>query len=299
MSAPTNATPEIFEHPCMLTSARSSTDCSGKIVLELMLENIRGWFPTTVSAENFKVDLQRLPLSVMVLSTSSINFHYPSEVQEVRTLAVDGRMNAATLLPQHLCPAVAHDALDSVALLAGGLQTPSVKAFINRVLLDPAVRVPFVQMPGSRRHHHASPGGLVRHAAECGRIASAMCDAAGVTNMPRDVTVVAAIIHDIGKIRTNGPLHNWRNDDHRQQTLDLIRPHLDQLTIDDFEAGTSLRYILQWMARPAGTQAWPQLIGADVVVAADRTSVALTQAKPIGELLPILQPGSARFPRAA
>lgn len=48
------------------------------------------------------------------------------------------------------------------------------------------------------RHHHAWPGGLLRHTVEVARLCSDACQA--LPGLRRDLLVTAALIHDIGKL---------------------------------------------------------------------------------------------------
>ncbi len=55
----------------------------------------------------------------------------------------------------------AHDALQVLATFVGGVRTATLKGFLNRVLMDPAIGPPLLRCPASQKHHHPQPGGLL------------------------------------------------------------------------------------------------------------------------------------------
>lgn len=267
---------ELTDHLCWLTELSVSIDRLGMSRTKAILENRSGIFPTELPTDKVAANLPAPPCAVIVESMGHEDFHFPTRIQGIYPLQVDATVNAATLLPKHLLPLTAYQALDDLTLLVAQLHTPEMKMFMNRVVMDPAIRVPFLQAPASRCYHHANDGGLLEHSAHAGRIAAASCDAAGRAGVEKDVIVVAALLHDLGKVRTTGESRAPDCEDHRRETLAVLKPHLEWLKAKDVTAEGGLRYVLETLAQ-IPKPGWPKFVGADIVIAADRISVSLAR----------------------
>lgn len=185
---------------------------------------------------------------------------------------LDTLTNAAALIPMSACPLP--EELAALTRLVEAIQTPALKAFLNQLLSEPAIAGPFVAIPASRQHHHAYPGGLLAHSVDCARLAGQM-----LTDRPQaetELAWVAALLHDIGKIRTlagdgrRTPL--GFTVDHDALTLEILAPGLSGLEQAWPEGAIALRTLLQGRANWRGQA--PRYPVCEAVRAADRLSAA-------------------------
>lgn len=155
--------------------------------------------------------------------------------------------------------------------LLEALQIPQLRGFVQMILNDDNLVRPFLKLPASARHHHAFTGGLLAHSLECASIVAA---APGFSNIEKELGVVAALFHDLGKIRTQGQ-GNWCFQQrmllaHEIFTLELLAPYLKKLDGAWPEGGLALRYLLSW--KPQGKTKIPAIGIAELVRCADRLS---------------------------
>lgn len=166
------------------------------------------------------------------------------------------------------------------------LTQPHLQRFVQAVLQDPAVAVPFFQVYASCRHHHSYPSGLLKHSLECAEIVK------GITVIEpgsRDIGVVAALLHDIGKIwahDTRGRLTAaGRLLKHDQVTLEILAGAMAELAQVDPALANFLRYLWGWVGtrppRPA-----PAHVLAEAILAADHISAHLSVEKKVFSTLP-------------
>lgn len=224
-------------------------------------------------------------------------FHTPCHVEIVGSVRREGDFNlidinriwelkpekiesAAKLLPRRLCPEQAQDALMRLIALERQLP-PSLRAFLQGVLLDPGIGMPFLTCRASVQHHHNFQGGLLVHSTHMlDSIAMLLAPLPNLHPMDVPITQLAYLLHDLGKIETVGRENRpakgrWLQ--HEQVTLILLGPHLDALFKRDPFCANGLTYILSYLAMPTDKSKWPQYIGADAVILADRFSTATTR----------------------
>lgn len=120
--------------------------------------------------------------------------------------------------------------------------------------------------------------------------------------MEMEVTQIAALLHDLGKIRAVGsgatrPVH-CQLVRHEAQTSRLLEPHLSWLWQRAPELAAGLDYILDYIAQPRASRGVARFVGADIVVSADHMSAALDNDKRLPQLLAkTLQPSASRADR--
>jgi len=81
--------------------------------------------------------------------------------------------------------------------LADAIQTPPLRHFLSDVFSIPHVFHWFWTSPASQHHHHAYRGGLADHSVE---VAENVLNAPSLAAMERELGVVFALIHDLGKL---------------------------------------------------------------------------------------------------
>ncbi|CAN5160192.1 hypothetical protein BH10PSE16_BH10PSE16_39570 [soil metagenome] len=85
--------------------------------------------------------------------------------------------------------------------LYGQLSAP-FRALLDQVFAQPGVWDAFAHGPSSCQGHHRGPGGNLRHSVEVARISLALAsDPACQRLVDRDVVIVVALLHDLGKTR--------------------------------------------------------------------------------------------------
>lgn len=155
------------------------------------------------------------------------------------------------------------------------LLQPALRQFVTGVLMDPAIGVPFVTLPASLSYHHAEPGGLLAHSWECASICGKA--AHGMLNRKEaELTVVAALLHDVGKIRTyKGGCtlsDTGHTVPHEALTLEVLSPHLARLDKDCRLGANFIRHMLTWDTTQSR---YPEFPGALLIRAADQFSTAI------------------------
>jgi 3'-5' exoribonuclease len=161
-------------------------------------------------------------------------------------------------------------ARDRLRELVRDLDPPVLTDFLRRGFADPAIGPAFLVAPASLAHHHAFSGGLLVHSTEC---AAAL--ARWMEGEPhRGVATVAALLHDVGKVRTLcgdmtrtalGTLVR-----HEALTLEVLAPHLAWLD-GQWPAGARLlRHLLT--AQPRREEPSPARLALELLRTADRLS---------------------------
>lgn len=224
----------------------------------------------------------------------------------IHALEVQEVTNAAALQSWPDCPAVARPALATLVEFVQALQPNLLRAFLNRALLDPRIAGGLTTCKGSQHHHHHEPGGLLAHSIEVMEIVGDMVRAR-LTPLETSIAQVAALFHDLGKLRTIGsgsvrPVH-YLLASHESQTSRLLDPHLEWLRARAPEIAAGLDYTLSYLAQPASDRGHAHFLAGELIRAADHMSAALRNHRRLEDLLaktlPEGQRQAARLPPAA
>ncbi|MBN1142270.1 MAG: HD domain-containing protein [Deltaproteobacteria bacterium] len=177
------------------------------------------------------------------------------------------------LMPRSLCPLPWQ--MPFLEKLIEGLQLSWLRRFVMEVLSEDALAFPFIGCPASLRHHHNYPGGLLQHSLECARIMERYVE---FPPGEREIGMVGALFHDIGKIRTMTPGMKKTSLgaalDHDKLTLEVLAPYLARVDAVSPEGAAELRYVMTW--RPGRQDPGiPKTPLANAVLAADRVSAGV------------------------
>lgn len=135
------------------------------------------------------------------------------------------------------------DLLMQFARTVDEIKTLPMKDFIRSVFRDSDLIFTFMHNPASVNHHHSDRSGLLEHSLECAEVVKMT---PGLSLIEREVGIVAALLHDVGKTRTNterglSPTGFWVH--HNCLTLELLSPALAQLDKRWPTAADMLRHI--------------------------------------------------------
>jgi len=146
-------------------------------------------------------------------------------------------------LPYSLCPKP--EALTAFVGLILSIEHDGLRKLLISTFSQEQIVFPFMQVPASLRYHHNFQGGLLVHSLECARI---IRDLSIFSQPDRDLGITAALLHDLGKIKTIGIDFSrpelGKAIDHEAITLELCAAGLAQLDISDPKTGIDLRHIL-------------------------------------------------------
>lgn len=106
-------------------------------------------------------------------------------------------MNVFQTLPRELC--VDPIWLDRLISIRRSIKSPALGRFVDTLFLEDDIAFAFLQVPASSKYHHNKIGGLLAHSVE---VAEITFNQDYVNEGVRDIAVVAALLHDVGKVRT-------------------------------------------------------------------------------------------------
>jgi 3'-5' exoribonuclease len=151
--------------------------------------------------------------------------------------------HALDLLPGAVCPVPF--SVERLVKLIGQLSIAPLISFLTDVLCNPAYRDRYLTAPASRHAHHNWPGGLIEHSVEVARWVASF---RAVPDTEREIGTAAALVHDIGKIRTLG--RNAAPGDrigllrHEAPTLEMLSPALARLEARWPDGALAIRLLL-------------------------------------------------------
>lgn len=161
--------------------------------------------------------------------------------------------------------------------------------FALTVLHDPQVRSGFLTSPGAKMIHHAWAGGLVEHTLSVAKLCLAFCDY--YPELDRQILLVAAIFHDIGKIwEYSGGLNTDYTDmgrllGHIDLGLEYLAPYLEKAEQLGLDPALSLHFrhmiISHHGTHEFGSPCLPQTAEAFALHFADNLDAKLTQIRTI------------------
>jgi len=158
--------------------------------------------------------------------------------------------------------------------LINQLNTP-LRQFLFDVFSNKAISKAFSTVNASVNHHHAWQGGLLVHSVESALMASQLART-WMTPVEAEVTIVAALLHDIGKTRTFNSGGHWSElghyVSHDALTLEILAPYLANLDKQWPTGANMIRHILGWNRNDKTFPAFP---GTSLLKMCDQFSTAL------------------------
>lgn len=166
------------------------------------------------------------------------------------------------------------DSLYQLFELVESLRVIPMRMFTRQVLMDMSLMTAFVSIPASKRHHHSFPGGLLMHSLESALMTKQTVESLiDVSMKEKEVAVVAALFHDLGKVKTIGSTQHTstgRLIDHEQFTLMLLSEPLNILGEFWEQGAETLQYLLTWKE----SQGVCRYVSGNAIKMADRLSTS-------------------------
>ena len=222
---------------------------------------------------DISVSLRDLDRSFVVGKLREFNGGILAAVTSIQPI-VNEPANSVELIPHSMCPQPS--LLLRLVDLVCRLSNEDLVYFVNSVFAEDALALPFVRLPASRSHHHSVAGGLLEHSLECAEMVQHFTE---FNPEMKDLAMVAALLHDVGKIVTLRTPDKFCLEravlDHNALTLELLASQLKALDAVNREMATALRYLWTWRHYRRGA-VHPALTIAEAVAAADRISSGLS-----------------------
>lgn len=140
--------------------------------------------------------------------------------------------------------------LQKLQHLVNTIQEAYLKDFLQAIFSTPEILHPFIEYPASSNHHHNQQGGLLAHSIECAEFVFNMTQGNLLPNEERELGIIAALLHDIGKIKTmtSERTHSTLGHHlpHEQLTLPILMPYLNQLESKWEQGAALLMQFLTW-----------------------------------------------------
>ncbi|RHW75009.1 HD domain-containing protein [Colwellia sp. RSH04] len=157
--------------------------------------------------------------------------------------SVSNQLLSINLLPSCYCPAP--ETLLALKTLVDSLSSRHLSRFISDVLVSSDVGINYLQCPASLRHHHNFTGGLLAHSVD---VAKTLLRENQFKGIERDIAIIAALIHDIGKTKTLSAdgqrTHLGSLVDHDELTLEICAKAFARLDKFEPQSALLLRHIL-------------------------------------------------------
>lgn len=154
-------------------------------------------------------------------------------------------------LPRILCPVP--DALDQLLDYRERIKIQNLRRFFDQVVMQSGVNLKFITCPASLNFHHNFSGGLLQHSVET---AWAISGVQAFDRFEKDLAIIAALLHDIGKTQTmtadltRTSLGNLV--DHDSLTLELCSKALAEMDLLSPGFGNQLRHA--WTCASPGSR---------------------------------------------
>jgi len=156
--------------------------------------------------------------------------------------AVFEQRNPVDLIPKRL--STDNESIQKLGSWIDLIFHPVLNHFVRSVFWDTNIINPFVQVAASWKHHHNYPGGLLQHSLEVTELMASMMQSTPMDDSLYEIGLVAALLHDLGKIHHLGRPFTRGLLDHQSLTLEKIAPHLPILDQGWPDGATALRHLL-------------------------------------------------------
>ncbi len=203
----------------------------------------------------WKADLVQAPALIdgALVEATFLSYNYEGSVRgrlcSLTPVASPSPDDVIATLPTTLCPIPG--VVDRLRMAVNAIQNGLLREFLARVFQDYALTKRYFLVPASFDDHHPAPGGMAEHSVEMALDASRSTI---LSEQDRDLAIVHAIFHDLGKIETHERTQRSRDThraiDHEALTLFLVAAALRWLDEQWPDGGRALK--IGWV--PARTR---------------------------------------------
>lgn len=183
------------------------------------------------------------------------SYHGPMEIPKGAFLLVSGRLTdfeghliANIHTAEFLTVPLDQELKNRLFQVVNGISNVPLRNFVQSVFLTQDIARPFFSAPASCSQHHSFPRGLLVHSLECAEFVQCV---AGFTPEEKEIGVVSALLHDVGKIWTNDPrgflTPTGRLVGHDYLTNEILARPLAELTLSSPEIANFLRHLWGWL----------------------------------------------------
>jgi len=257
--------------PFLLREKSTMTTRAGSPMLRVVLADRTG----TIGGVMFDVGAH-IPDSLVVGGGAEVTGRI-SEYREQLQISLERITPVEITDPSEYLPVSRRD-LDEMEMeldaLIAGVEQPDLTRLLEAVFDDPATRKAFVEAPAAKSNHHACVGGLMEHSLAVARV---VVTASGLyPDLDSDLVIAAALLHDIGKMRSYDRLSFAMTPEgalwgHLSIGAALVQQVIDRLP--EFDPNVRLRLIHTILAhhgkREAGSPVVPMTLEAIVLHHAD------------------------------
>jgi len=235
-----------FKGAYSLVGSTERIDKSGKIYWIIKLSDIS----TSINVYCFNMNeyVEQLTCNTIVHIEATLKYvdgHQYVRCAFLQSLPsnVSRKVLSINLLPS--CYSPAPETLLQLKTLVDSLSSRHLTRFVSDVLVNSDIGINFLQCPASLRHHHSFVGGLLAHSVD---VANRLLCENQFKGAERDIAIVVALIHDIGKTRTLSPTghrtHLGTVVDHDELTLEICAKAFVRLDKFEPQSALMLRHIL-------------------------------------------------------
>jgi len=256
-----------------ITSCRQLLTSSGKEYLRMYLTDASGDILAYAWSGQYEGPwhIENMGSIKVTGATRIFNGKLIADIQTAIVIDIVGK-ETIRLLPTRFCSAPSM--LPKFVAITDAIKCQILSNFINSIFSDMSIAIPFMNVPGSLKHHHSEPGGLLRHSIECAEITASL---SMLQPTHRDLAITAALLHDLGKISSFDSMR--RTDlgylvDHQALTLELCANQLKELDRIRPDYALALRHLLTCRT----IKRWgyePRMAIAHAVQLADKLSVEM------------------------
>jgi len=261
-----------IEGTYVVENPRDAIDRKGRIYTSLRLKDRFGSISAYIWQDSIVFGSDKIKQNTMIRIRGVTRKFRNRMLVDIRTAETVG---AASVKLYHTAPSL--DSLNPTITsrlhnMTSKIESGPLREFLNDVFSDISLMSDWRLVPASLKYHHCYCGGLIEHSIECAEI---VANAPNLPKYHREVGIVAALFHDIGKIKTMTPdmkrteLGKFVN--HEALTTELLRDHLIRLETFSSTAAYLLRHT--WSSMSAKYWAYkPAFPLVSVVKMADRIS---------------------------
>jgi len=242
-SARLTQSPQRFDSVYRICSCQQRTARTGKNYLRITLEDATGMM--VAYAWQQPSDQSAFTNSTHMRINGKSRFYngaYVADIMAAEAVIPTPEQGIATL-PYSQCQKP--EVLTCFSNMILSIEHDGLRALLANTFYQERIVLPFIQAPASLRHHHNFQGGLMVHSLECATI---IRDLSIFSKQEREIGITAALLHDLGKIKTIGTNFSrpemGKAIDHEAITLELCASGLARLDDDFPEIGIDLRHIL-------------------------------------------------------